>query len=105
MSSAPGTQPNCTDAVPELCVYVQNDELQELQALSGRTGASKQSGNHSSRVVDNLRSQLNSTTSEFKTVLEVRREALQASTERRNLFASSAPQAGAACISLLATHL
>lgn len=75
---------------------MQNQELQELQALSGRAGASKQSDNHSSRVVDNLRSQLNNTTSSFKSVLEVRREALQASEARRNLFASSAPPSGVA---------
>ena len=74
---------------------VQNEELQALQALSGRGGASQQSGSHSTRVVDNLRMQLNTTTSTFKSVLEVRRDALQASEARRNLFASSAPGASA----------
>ena len=68
---------------------MQNDELQELQALSGKAAASKQGGSHSTRVVDNLRLQLNSTTANFKSVLEVRRDALQASEARRNLFASS----------------
>lgn len=72
---------------------VQNEELQALQALSGRGGASQQSGSHSTRVVDNLRMQLNTTTSTFKSVLEVRRDALQASEARRNLFASSVPSA------------
>jgi hypothetical protein len=38
--------------------------------------------------------QLNSTTSNFKSVLEVRRDALQASQARRNLFASGVPGAG-----------
>ena len=74
---------------------MQGQELQTLQALSGKAASSKQGGSHSNRVVDNLRLQLNSTTSTFKSVLEVRRDALQASEARRNLFASSVAPAGA----------
>ena len=76
------------------CICLQNQELQELQALSGKAASSRQDGSHSNRVVDNLRVQLNSTTSNFKSVLEVRRDALQASQARRNLFASSVAPAG-----------
>jgi hypothetical protein len=85
---------------------VQNHELQELQALSGKAASSRQGGSHSTRVVDSLRVQLNSTTSSFKSVLEVRRDALQAGEQRRHLFASSVAPAGArARPSLLARPL
>lgn len=80
---------------------VQNEELQELQAMSRQGGASGQGGSHSSRVVDNLRVQLNGTTSKFKSVLEVRREALKASEDRRSLFTSSAPAPGTQLLQIL----
>ena len=62
--------------------------------MSRRGGASGQGGSHSTRVVDNLRVQLNGTTSRFKSVLEVRRETLKASEDRRTLFTSSVQAAG-----------
>lgn len=71
-----------------------NSELQELQSLTGRNGGSQQSTNHSTRVVDNLRVQLKNTTDNFKSVLEVRKDALQATQDRRQLFSSAAPDAG-----------
>lgn len=66
-----------------------NEELQELQAMSQQTKASGQGCSHSSRVVDNLRVQLKGTTSNFKSVLEVRRETLKTSQDRRSRFTSS----------------
>lgn len=73
---------------------MQNEELQELQVMSQHTKASGQGTSHSSRVVDNLRVQLNGTTSNFKSVLEVRRETLKTSQDRRSRFTSSGQPAG-----------
>jgi len=73
---------------------MQNEELQELQVMSQHSRASGQGNSHSSRVVDNLRVQLNGTTSNFKSVLEVRRETLKTSRDRRSRFASSGQPAG-----------
>jgi hypothetical protein len=75
--------------------HMQNEELQDLQSLAGRSAANGQSGSHSTRVVDSLRSQLSGTTTSFKSVLEVRRSALQAAEARRGLFANTSDANGA----------
>jgi hypothetical protein len=76
-------------------MLLQNEELQDLQSIAGRSASSGQSGSHTTRVVDSLRSQLNGTTTSFKSVLEVRRSALQAAEARRGLFANSSDTNGA----------
>lgn len=73
---------------------MQNEELQDLQALAGHAVGRGQSGSHAARVVDNLRGQLSGTTSSFKAVLEVRRSTLQAAEARRGLFADSTANSG-----------
>jgi syntaxin 5 len=68
-----------------------NNAIAELQRVGqrGRDADSKQSLEHSSTVVDTLRSRLKDTTLQFKDVLTVRTDNLKHHKERRQLFSSS----------------
>jgi len=67
-----------------------NQSITDLQTFLGNTG-NKQSADHSSHVVDNLRSRLKDATKEFKDVLTLRTDNLKVHQERKSLFASTDP--------------
>lgn len=67
-----------------------NQSITDLQTYLGNTG-NKQSADHSSHVVDSLRSRLKDTTKEFKDVLTLRTDNLKVHQERKSLFASTDP--------------
>jgi syntaxin 5 len=67
-----------------------NQSITDLQTYLGNTG-NKQSADHSSNVVDSLRSRLKDTTKEFKDVLTLRTDNLKVHQERKSLFASTEP--------------
>jgi syntaxin 5 len=69
-----------------------NSNLTDLQRLSAKSREdNKQSADHSSTVVDNLRTRLKDATMEFKEVLTVRTDNLKAHTSRRQLFSAAPP--------------
>ena len=61
-------------------------EMQPL--LQAQQEGGKQSADHSSTVVENLRLRLKDTTKEFQDVLTLRTENLKAQTDRRSLFSA-----------------
>eukprot|EP00891_Asterochloris_glomerata_P001147 jgi/Astpho2/1147/e_gw1.00021.38.1_t len=73
-----------------------NAQIADLQQLSqAQREGGKQSADHSSTVVENLRMRLKDTTKEFQDVLTLRTENLKAQTDRRSLF-SAPPDKGRA---------
>ncbi|XP_074578541.1 syntaxin-32-like [Curcuma longa] len=71
-------------------------DLQLLCNLRNESGnMSRDTTNHSSTVVDNLKNRLMSTTKEFKEVLTMRTENLKVHESRRQLFSSSASKEAA----------
>eukprot|EP00890_Picochlorum_soloecismus_P000466 jgi/Picsp_1/141/NSC_00141-R1_qa- syp3 sed5p syntaxin 5-type len=67
-----------------------NQSITDLQTFLGNTG-NKQSADHSSHIVDSLRSRLKDATKEFKDVLTLRTDNLKVHQERKSLFASTDP--------------
>ncbi|KAA8498493.1 Syntaxin-32 [Porphyridium purpureum] len=69
-----------------------NNKLEALQMLQNqeRGVVSKQAGDHSGSVVNSLKTRLMDTASEFKTVLKMRTESLQAQQNRRSQFLGEA---------------
>ena len=70
--------------------------------LQAQQEGGKQSADHSSTVVENLRLRLKDTTKEFQDVLTLRTENLKAQTDRRSLFSAPvdkgrASRGGEAC--------
>lgn len=75
-----------------------NMAIADLQRISSKKAEdNKQSADHSTTVVNNLRTRLKDATQEFKDVLTMRTENLKVHKERRQLF-SSQPDAGAALL-------
>ncbi|XP_042398478.1 syntaxin-32-like [Zingiber officinale] len=71
-------------------------DLQLLCSLQNESGnLSRDTTNHSTTVVDNLKNRLMSTTKEFKEVLTMRTENLKVHESRRQLFSSSASKEAA----------
>lgn len=70
-----------------------NAAISDLQMLcssqSGSGNLSKQSSDHSTTVVDDLKSRLMNTTKEFKEVLTMRTESLKVHENRRQLFSAN----------------
>jgi len=88
-----------TSEIQELTFAVKQDiaqlnskveSLQQLQAKE-RGHLSKQAGDHTGSVLNSLQSKLMDTASEFKTVLKMRNESLQAQQNRRSQFLGEAP--------------
>uniref|UniRef100_A0A7S1T854 t-SNARE coiled-coil homology domain-containing protein n=1 Tax=Compsopogon caeruleus TaxID=31354 RepID=A0A7S1T854_9RHOD len=69
------------------------EELGKLQAQAGRAG-SKQAGDHLGNVVDALKNHLAHTASDFKDVLKLRTESLQAQQSRRSQFLGDSSSLG-----------
>lgn len=73
-----------------------NAAISDLHLLcnsqSESSGLSRQSSEHSTTVVDNLKSRLMNTTKEFKEVLTMRTENLKVHENRRQLFSANAPK-------------
>lgn len=82
-----------------------NNSVADLQRLSARSrpdNGNKQVADHSTTVVDNLRSRLKDATMQFRDVLTARTDTLKHHQERRQLFTSNTdPEAG---LPLLARH-
>lgn len=90
--------------IQELTVVIKQDitalnaaisDLQELCDSRNDGGSqSKHSSEHSTTVVDSLKSKLMDTTKEFKDVLTMRTENLKVHENRRQLFSATAPKDG-----------
>ncbi|KAL2653045.1 hypothetical protein R1flu_021173 [Riccia fluitans] len=96
MFDDPATEIQELTAVIRTDIKALNDAIKDLQDLcnSRQDGASrtKHSSEHSTTVVDNLKSRLMNTTKEFKDVLELRTTNLKVHENRRQLFAPTPPK-------------
>ncbi|KAL3684872.1 hypothetical protein R1sor_002894 [Riccia sorocarpa] len=96
MFDDPATEIQELTAVIRTDIKALNDAIKDLQDLcNSRQDAaprSKHSSEHSTTVVDNLKSRLMNTTKEFKDVLELRTTNLKVHENRRQLFAPTPPK-------------
>ncbi|KAG6547387.1 hypothetical protein Mapa_010835 [Marchantia paleacea] len=96
MFDDPATEIQELTAVIRTDIKALNDAIIDLQVLcnSRNDGAnrSRHSSEHSTTVVDNLKSRLMNTTKEFKDVLELRTTNLKVHENRRQLFTATPPK-------------
>ena len=91
MFDDPAEEINELATVVKQDIQALNQSISDLQTFSGG-GPNKQSADHSTTVIDNLRNRLKDATKEFKDVLTLRTDNLKVHQERKSIFTSTPDQ-------------
>jgi len=85
MFDDPAQEINELSTIVKQDIQALNQAISDLQTFSG-SGGNKQVRDHSTTVIDNLRTRLKDTTKDFKDVLTMRTDNLKQNQERKSLF-------------------